>query len=1041
MLPKLLGLIPRSARRVLDIGVRDGSLAEMLKARQSAEVVGLDTHPAQQCRRCLDQVLAGDPAEVQLPVPDHYFDVIVCADLLPFQREPERLLCRAHCWLAPGGRLIAGVPNIRHHSAVANLLQGTWPHGKNGHAAGGRLRFFTRREIEKLFYRAGFGIPTVNPVNNPDLAKWRDQGGPGEVKIDCLHIGGLAPEDAEEFYVSEYVVCATPAPAVDHGLTSIVILTHNQLEYTRLCLDSIRLRTDEPYELILVDNGSTDGTVDYLRSLSGVKVILNEANRGFPAGVNQGIQIARGRQILLLNNDCIVTTGWLGRLLQALKRDQRIGLVGPCSNYVAGEQQVTVQYDDDLMSLDGFAWDWGKAHDLVLEDTRKLVGFCLLIRREVIDKIGLMDEQFGIGNFEDDDYSLRALEAGYRVVIARDAFVHHFGSRTFFGSRVDYGAVMRRNQQLFEAKWQGRLVGRPDDNGKAAVARSGDPATAVPATTGSEGTVPTRSESPALKVRAATGGGLLLVRDAVILSMCMIARDNGRTLEAALTSIKPWVDEMVVVDTGSKDKTPDIARRLGARVFHFPWCDDFSAARNESVRLARGQWIFWMDSDDTIDETNGPQLRDLVRRPAPPELMGYVMTVRCPLGDDHGSGDFTAVHHMKVFRNLPELRFDGRIHEQIIPAINQAGGRWEWTDLFIVHSGSDHSPEGQARKLERDLRILHQELSERPDHPFTLFNLGMTYRDAQQYERAEEYLRRSIRRSHPRESQLRKTYAFLVDCCQNLKKVDAAWEACREGLGLFSEDAELRFLHAGLLHQRGRFAEAVDVYRGLFNPSPERYFSSRNEGITGYLARHNLAVVYTDMDDLASAEEQWRLVVQEKPHYRPGWSGLGDSLLRQGKLTDALAIAERLRQDRVLRPEGAVLKSQVLAAQGDVAGARWLLEQALRKDPKDAALEDARCKLLFEHGSPGEAEHALRERVRRDPADASAYHNLGTVNLREGRLEAAVDCFRKSLHYRPDSAGTYRHLATALKECGRIDEAEAAFVEASRLEPSPTGGR
>src|SRR5207248_4522288 len=106
---------------------------------------------------------------------------------------------------------------------------------------------------------------------------------------------------------------------------------------------------------------------------------------------------------------------------------------------------------------------------------------------------------------------------------------------------------------------------------------------------------------PRYKVRPAEGGGLLLQRATTHLSLCMIVRDNARTIRACLESIRPWVDEMVVVDTGSQDETPRLAAGLGARLFSFPWCDDFSAARNESLRHARGDWLFWMDSDDTID--------------------------------------------------------------------------------------------------------------------------------------------------------------------------------------------------------------------------------------------------------------------------------------------------------------------------------------------------------------------------------------------------------------------------------------------------------
>ncbi|MBL8799298.1 MAG: glycosyltransferase, partial [Planctomycetia bacterium] len=120
------------------------------------------------------------------------------------------------------------------------------------------------------------------------------------------------------------------------------------------------------------------------------------------------------------------------------------------------------------------------------------------------------------------------------------------------------------------------------------------------------------------QVAAAPAGGLLLARPRPQLSLCMIVRDSARTLGACLQSIRPWVDEMIVVDTGSRDHTPELAARLGARVVHFPWPDSFAIARNESLRHARGRWVFWMDSDDTIDAANGRQLRELSARSSDP---------------------------------------------------------------------------------------------------------------------------------------------------------------------------------------------------------------------------------------------------------------------------------------------------------------------------------------------------------------------------------------------------------------------------------------
>src|SRR5262245_11447349 len=104
---------------------------------------------------------------------------------------------------------------------------------------------------------------------------------------------------------------------------------------------------------------------------------------------------------------------------------------------------------------------------------------------------------------------------------------------------------------------------------------------------------------------AGTDGGMILERAVIHMSLCLIMRTNAWTIGRCLESVRPWVDEMICVDTGSTDDTPKIAERLGARVYRFPWCDSFSAARNESFRHARGEWIFWMDSDDVIDATNG----------------------------------------------------------------------------------------------------------------------------------------------------------------------------------------------------------------------------------------------------------------------------------------------------------------------------------------------------------------------------------------------------------------------------------------------------
>ncbi|WP_337289338.1 glycosyltransferase [Candidatus Methylomirabilis sp.] len=247
------------------------------------------------------------------------------------------------------------------------------------------------------------------------------------------------------------------AKVMEGQLTSIIILTHNGLEHTRKCLASIEAHTPELHELVIVDNGSDDGTIEYLRSYmaahDNVRVIANRSNRGFAAGNNQGLALARGDYLLLLNNDTIVTIGWLQRMLQVFLAHPDVGIVGPMSNYVSGPQLVREVSYKGPEGLEAFAVKWAQGHDGQSAEATRVVGFCLLTRKEVIARIGGLDEQFGSGNFEDDDFCIRAFQVGFRARIALDAFIHHTGSQTFKSAKIDYRQSLMRNWELFKAKW------------------------------------------------------------------------------------------------------------------------------------------------------------------------------------------------------------------------------------------------------------------------------------------------------------------------------------------------------------------------------------------------------------------------------------------------------------------------------------------------------------------------------------------------------------------------------------------------------------
>jgi GT2 family glycosyltransferase/glycosyltransferase involved in cell wall biosynthesis len=239
---------------------------------------------------------------------------------------------------------------------------------------------------------------------------------------------------------------------------SIIIVTYNNLALTKLCLESVLRNTEYPnYEIIVVDNRSKDGTPGYLESMAAahdnLSVILNTENHGFAKANNQGIARSTGEYLVLLNNDTIAPPGWLSRLLAHL-RDPRIGLVGPMTNFVGNEARLEVDYQT-WQEMEAFARHHVRSNHDRIAEIHMLAMFCVAMRREVFDRIGPLDERFGIGMFEDDDYSMRVKAAGLRVVCAADALVHHFGQAAF-GKLIEsgqYNPLFDRNRRLYEAKW------------------------------------------------------------------------------------------------------------------------------------------------------------------------------------------------------------------------------------------------------------------------------------------------------------------------------------------------------------------------------------------------------------------------------------------------------------------------------------------------------------------------------------------------------------------------------------------------------------
>lgn len=241
---------------------------------------------------------------------------------------------------------------------------------------------------------------------------------------------------------------------------SVIVLSYNNIGYTKGCIESILRETAYPnYEIIVVDNNSQDESVNWLRELDdkhipNVRVVLNSENRGFAGANNQGIELATGDYIVLLNNDTIVSRGWMIGMLKHLEKSDKLGMIGLTTNSIGNECMIRVEYHsfDEFIQ---FAYiKTNEMMNIINCDVEMLPLFCTMIKRSVIEEVGALDDGYQIGMFEDDDYTMAVKAAGYHIAIAEDAFVHHYDGGSFRRLPTDeYMRIFTKNRQKFENKW------------------------------------------------------------------------------------------------------------------------------------------------------------------------------------------------------------------------------------------------------------------------------------------------------------------------------------------------------------------------------------------------------------------------------------------------------------------------------------------------------------------------------------------------------------------------------------------------------------
>ncbi|MGL4106567.1 glycosyltransferase family 2 protein [Clostridium sp. LP20] len=231
---------------------------------------------------------------------------------------------------------------------------------------------------------------------------------------------------------------------------SIIMLAYNKLEYTKLAVDSLYKYTSNiDFEFITVNNGSSDGTKEFFDSLPNEKKINYETNVGGDRAFNEAIKQAEAEYTVFLNNDLIFTENWLENLIKVMESDPNIGVAVPVCNSSSNYQTVALEYYDTNM-LQEVAKSYNKSDSSKWEERLRLMLYAAIFRTKELKEIGGLDEIYSPGGFDDDDLTCRYRRAGYKLVLTKDTYLHHYGSVTIGEA---YAAILGRNRVFFKNKF------------------------------------------------------------------------------------------------------------------------------------------------------------------------------------------------------------------------------------------------------------------------------------------------------------------------------------------------------------------------------------------------------------------------------------------------------------------------------------------------------------------------------------------------------------------------------------------------------------
>ncbi len=560
-------------------------------------------------------------------------------------------------------------------------------------------------------------------------------------------------------------------------------------------------------------------------------------------------------------------------------------------------------------------------------------------------------------------------------------------------------------------------------------------------------------------------GAALNEKPGVKLSACLVVRNEERHLERCLASVRPFADEIVVVDTGSTDRTIEIARSFRAKVLTQAWDDDFSAARNAALEAASGDWALVIDADEELIGNWEALLKEALSRP---HFSGYHVSIHNRLSEGR-SGELYVHTAPRLFQRRPGVVFTGKIHEQVAPSLLATGRPIANLEgAQILHHGYAPTVMREKRKIERDLRLLEQEVRANPNDSFQLYNLASALMIAERPAEAEHVARLCVGLLKPTDSYGAPAFLLLTESLRRQGRTGEILAVCEEADRRGFGGILIEFARANALFHGGRHEQALrSINRCISFPWPVGM-----PGDYGILTHKRHALKAKILRALGRNEEAAEVYQRAEECGKPiaGYLyGKAVALEQAGRFEEALALYEQGEYTPEIAPLCMKGIARIAALRKEHRKAASLFEKAWQHTGDDyeawlgwakaceaqgdadgmqaayAAFSEKReptPEILINWGraltETRQYERALEcfiGAIKRSPSDANAYFNAGDLLYRLEHYGDAAGLYETALRHEPDHAQGWFVLGNCMAQLDAYDQAQEAYKKALKLHP------